>query len=81
MTGYIDGEQPAGRTGRVRIIELGDDGMEQAEKREYLIKTLLAEQPRYREMDIPKETGEQKRLLITGILKISPCLPQIHIIQ
>ncbi len=37
--------------------------MKQAKKREYLIKTLLAEQPRYREMDIPKETGEQKRLL------------------
>ena len=37
--------------------------MEQAKKREYLIKTLLAEQPRYREMDIPEETREQKRLL------------------
>ena len=37
--------------------------MEQAKKREYLIKTLLAEQPRYREMDFPEETGEQKRFL------------------
>ena len=37
--------------------------MEQAEKRKYLIKTLLAEQPRYKDMDIPEETGEQKRLL------------------
>ena len=37
--------------------------MEQAEKRKYLIKTLLAEQPRYKDMEIPEETGEQKRLL------------------
>ena len=37
--------------------------MEQAEKRKYLIKTLLAEQPRYRDIEIPEETGEQKRLL------------------
>ena len=37
--------------------------MEQAEKREYLIKTLLTEQPRYKDMEIPEETGEQKRLL------------------
>ena len=27
--------------------------MEQAEKRKYLIKTLLAEQPEYRDMEIP----------------------------
>jgi len=37
--------------------------MELAEKREYLIKTLLAEQPKYRGMEIPEEAGEQKRLL------------------
>ena len=37
--------------------------MEQAEKRKYLIKTLLAEQPRYKDMEIPKEAEEQKRLL------------------
>ncbi len=37
--------------------------MEQEEKRKYLIKTLLAEQPRYRDIEIPEETGEQKRLL------------------
>ena len=37
--------------------------MELAEKREYLIKTLLAEQPKYRGMEIPEEDGEQKRLL------------------
>ncbi len=37
--------------------------MEQAEKRKYLIKALLAEQPKYRDMEIPKEAQEQKRLL------------------
>ncbi len=37
--------------------------MEQVEKRKYLIKTLLAEQPRYKDMEIPKEAEEQKRLL------------------
>ncbi len=37
--------------------------MEQVEKRKYLIKTLLAEQPKYRDMEIPEEAGEQKRLL------------------
>ncbi len=37
--------------------------MEQAEKRKYLIETLLDEQPGYRDMEIPDESGEQKRLL------------------
>ncbi len=37
--------------------------MEQAEKRKYLIKTLLAEQPKYKDIEIPKEVEEQKRLL------------------
>jgi len=37
--------------------------MEQAKKREYLIKKLLAEHSEYKEMKIPKETGEQKKLL------------------
>ena len=46
----------------LHIIQEGV-GMEQAEKRKYLIKTLLAEQPRYKDMEIPEETGEQKRLL------------------
>ena len=32
--------------------------MEQVEKRKYLIKTLLAEQPRYKDMEIPEETGK-----------------------
>ena len=29
--------------------------MEQVEKRKYLIKTLLAEQPRYKDMEIPTD--------------------------
>ncbi|MCR5011584.1 MAG: protein-ADP-ribose hydrolase [Lachnospiraceae bacterium] len=37
--------------------------MEQTEKRKYLIKTLLAEQPRYKDVEIPKEAEEQKNLL------------------
>ncbi len=37
--------------------------MEQAEKRDYLIKELLAEQPDYKDIEIPEEAGEQKRLL------------------
>ncbi len=37
--------------------------MEHAEKRKYLIKTLLAEEPEYSDMEIPSEPGEQKRLL------------------
>ena len=30
------------------------------EKRKYLIKTLLEEQPRYKDMEIPEEAGKQK---------------------
>ena len=37
--------------------------MEQADKRKYLIKALLAEQPKYKDIEIPKEVEEQKRLL------------------
>ncbi len=37
--------------------------MEQVEKRKYLIRSLLAEQSRYGDMEIPEETGAQKRLL------------------
>jgi hypothetical protein len=33
------------------------------EKRKHLIKTLLDEQPRYKDMEIPEEAGKQKRLL------------------
>ena len=35
------------------------------EKRKYLIKTLLDEQPSYKDMEIPKEAGKQKRLLMS----------------
>jgi O-acetyl-ADP-ribose deacetylase (regulator of RNase III) len=37
--------------------------MDHDEKRLYLIKYLLAEQPGYKNMEIPKDTEEQKRLL------------------
>ena len=37
--------------------------MKQEAKRDYLIKTLLAEQPGYGDIEIPEGTREQKRLL------------------
>ena len=37
--------------------------MNQTEQRIYLIRELLNEQPRYREMEIPRDENEQKRLL------------------
>ena len=37
--------------------------MTQAERRMYLIKALLAEQPKYRELSVPEHPAEQKRLL------------------
>ena len=37
--------------------------MNQAERRLYLIRALLDENPRYRDMEIPRSVGEQKRLL------------------
>ncbi len=37
--------------------------MNQAERRQFLIRALLDEQPRYRDMDVPAGTSEQKRLL------------------
>lgn len=37
--------------------------MTQAERRLFLIRTLLREQPRYRDMEIPANTQEQKNLL------------------
>lgn len=37
--------------------------MTQAERRIYLIKHLLAEQPRYQVLSVPADTAEQKRLL------------------
>lgn len=36
--------------------------MTQAERRIYLIKHLLAEQPRYQVLSVPADTAEQKRL-------------------
>lgn len=37
--------------------------MTHSEKRLYLIKELLSEMPQYRDMDIPDNAEEQKRLL------------------
>ena len=37
--------------------------MKQSEKRRYLIEELLSEQPQYRNMEIPDDMEEQKRLL------------------
>lgn len=37
--------------------------MTQTERRLYLIKELLTEQPKYRGLSIPADTAEQKRLL------------------
>ena len=41
----------------------GNPPMNQAEKRQYLIRALLDEQPRYRGMRIPLDESDQKRLL------------------
>lgn len=40
-----------------------DEEMNQNEKRAYLIKRLLKEQPRYRNMQIPIDTDQQKTML------------------
>lgn len=37
--------------------------MDQTEKRLYLIRSLLDEQPRYRDMEIPSDEGKQRQLL------------------
>ena len=37
--------------------------MNQEQRRIFLIKSLLNEQPRYREIEIPQDEGEQKQLL------------------
>lgn len=44
------------------------------EKRLYLIKELLAEQPRYRKMKIPREEEEQK-ILLRSLMNIRPPSP------
>lgn len=45
-----------------KAAEKGNN-MTQTERRLYLIKELLREQPRYRAMDIPDDIQEQKNLL------------------
>ena len=37
--------------------------MDQTEKRNYLIKELIKEQPRYRDIDVPADANGQRRLL------------------
>ena len=37
--------------------------MNQSERRQFLIKTLIAEQPRYRDIESPENKEEQKALL------------------
>ena len=43
--------------------ESGDSKMNQKDRREYLIRELLKENPEYAKMKIPNHEGEQKRLL------------------
>ena len=43
--------------------------MEQTERRDYLLRYLLDEQPRYRGMEIPSDTRAQKQLLL-GLLNV-----------
>ena len=45
--------------------------MDQAQRRRFLIRSLLDEQPRYRGMGIPEDAGEQKRLL-RGLMNVRP---------
>jgi len=48
--------------------------MDQAQRRRFLIRSLLDEQPRYRGMGIPEDAGEQKRLL-RGLMNVRPAAP------
>ena len=46
----------------------------QAQRRQYLIRTLLEEQPRYRNIPIPGDAGEQERLL-RSLMNVRPPRP------
>ncbi len=48
--------------------------MTQKEKREFLIKKLLAEEPRYKNLNIPSDEAEQKRLL-RSLMNVRPPRP------
>ena len=48
--------------------------MTHSEKRIFLIRTLLAEQPQYREIEIPEDEGGQKRLL-RSLMNVRPPRP------
>lgn len=43
--------------------------MNQSEKRQFLIRSLLKEQPQYRDMGIPADTNSQRQLL-RGLMNI-----------
>ena len=47
----------------LRALQKEDDTMTHEEQRTRLIKTLLAEQPRYRNIEIPADEQGQKDLL------------------
>ena len=57
--------------------------MNQRERREYLINKLLAEQPQYRELEVPVEAGEQKRLLrsLMNVRRPQPVSSEIARVQ
>ena len=48
--------------------------MAQREKREFLIKKLLGEEPRYKNLNIPRDEAEQKRLL-RSLMNVRPPRP------
>ncbi len=48
--------------------------MTQREKREFLIKKLLGEEPRYKNLNIPRDEAEQKRLL-RSLMNVRPPRP------
>lgn len=57
--------------------------MKQSERRAYLIRALLDEQPQYRSMGIPVHADEQKQLLraLMNIREASPVRPEVMRVQ
>ena len=47
----------------LRNLPKGGEPMNQTEKRLFLIQSLLAEQPRFRDLAIPSDESEQRQLL------------------
>ena len=46
-----------------KVKRKSGEGMNQQERRQFLIRRLLDEQPRYRTMELPSGEAEQRRLL------------------